>query len=133
MLGFSSSELGMGRPRAGSFFVFLTGGSPYREAIGFCFSMAAGARGRSRSWVALRLRGGGAAAGGTLVGGTAGGGGAVVAGASDRWGGAVAAGASDQGRGEGDLERPSVSRRLQRACVDPATQRGPILINSEKT
>jgi hypothetical protein len=50
MLGFSSSELGMGRTRAGCFFVFLTGGSPYREANGFCFSMAAGARGHRRSW-----------------------------------------------------------------------------------
>jgi hypothetical protein len=36
--------------RAGSFFVFLTGASPYREANGFCFSMAAGTRGRQRSW-----------------------------------------------------------------------------------
>jgi hypothetical protein len=49
MLRFSSSELGMGRTRAGSFFFFLTVGSPYREANGFCFSMATGARGRRRS------------------------------------------------------------------------------------
>jgi hypothetical protein len=105
MLGFSSSELGMGRPRAGSFFVFLTGGSPYREAIGFCFSMAAGARGRWRSWVALRLEGG-AAAGGTLVGGTAGW--SERPWRLERAPATVAARASDQGRGD-DLERPSVS------------------------